>query len=147
MVLAATVLAGCGDSEDESATTTTSTEEPAGQSTEISITARDYAFDVPATFEGGLVGVSFSYDNAGKEPHFASFAKIAPGKTIDDVSTALMSPPSAAPPGPPPFEDVLAFSTADPGATGRMTGNLPAGSYALYCSIPSPDGAPHSAKA
>jgi hypothetical protein len=34
--------------------------------------------------------------------------------------------------------------TADPGVGGNMTVNLPAGSYAVYCLIPSPDGVPHA---
>ncbi len=141
------MLVACGGNADEEETATTApSEEPATAApTEVSVTARDYTFDVPATFKGGLA--NFSYTNAGNEPHFASFAMIAPGKTLDDVKAALTAPPSATPPaGPPPFEDVIAFPAGDPGATGKMTGSIPAGSYVLFCTIPSPDGTPHAAK-
>ena len=143
---AAGVLAGCGGDagDEEAATTSTAAEEPAAP-TEVSIVARDYAVDVPATFKGGLA--TFSYTNAGKEPHFVAFAKIAPGKTLDDVKAVITAPPSGTPPtGPPPFEEVFGVATGDPGVTGKMTGNVPAGTYALYCAIPSPDGVPHAAK-
>ena len=146
LVAAATLTACGGGDEEEPATTAAPTEEPAPASpTEVAVTAKDFAFDVPATFRGGLA--KLSYLNAGKEPHFAGFARIAPGKTLDDVKAALTAPPSPTPPaGPPPFEDVLGFPTADPGGTGNMTVNVPAGSYALYCLIPSPDGTSHLAK-
>jgi hypothetical protein len=149
VVLAASTLTACGgdDGEEKAAPTTTAEKQPAGEATpaQVSITAREYAFDLPATFKGGLV--EFSYNNAGKESHFAAFAKIAPGKTFDDVKAALTAPPSDTPPaGPPPFEDLIAFPVGDPGVTGKMSGNVPAGSYAVYCVIPAPDGAPHAAK-
>ena len=146
-----TVLAACGGGSDKTESTTeASTEQTtatteAVQATAVSLTAKDYSFDLPATFKGGLT--RFSYDNAGKEPHFAAFAKIADGKTLADVKAALTAPPSATPPaGPPPFEDVAAFATGNPGVKGAMTVNMPAGKYALYCLIASPDGTPHIAK-
>lgn len=148
-LLAVGTLGACGDddeNEDAATATTAATEEPSQATpTKVSVTAKDYSFDVPATLKGGLIEIS--YVNSGKEPHFASFARIARGKTIDDVKAALTAPPSAAPPsGRPPFEEVIALPTADPGGTGNMTGNLPAGKYALYCVIPSPDGVSHAAK-
>ncbi len=136
-VFAAATLAGCGGGGDDV--------ETQAAPTEMTITGRDYAFDIPASFKGGLI--KFSYVNSGKEPHFAAFARPAPGKTFDDVKAALTAPQSAGPPpGPPPFEDVAGFATADPGVSGSGTFNLPAGEYALYCVIPSPDGTPHAAK-
>lgn len=111
----------------------------------VDVVARDYAFDLPATIKGGLV--EFSFTNNGQEPHFAGFAKVATGKTFEDVKAALTAPPSTTPPaGPPPFEDTLGFPAADPGATGSMTVNLEAGTYAVFCQIPSPDGVPHTVK-
>ncbi|MFN2555405.1 MAG: hypothetical protein ABR592_00795 [Nitriliruptorales bacterium] len=113
--------------------------------TKIDITGKDYAFDVPATMQGGLVEISFF--NAGREPHFAGFAKVAPGKTFDDARAALTAPPGAVPPaGPPPLEDFGGASTIEPGARSKLAFNLPAGTYALYCQIPSPDGIPHGNK-
>lgn len=149
LFLLAAVLGACGDGGGREAVTTTAPaeEQPTAQPPvpEASIVARDYSFEVPTPLPGGLVRLS--YYNAGKEPHFAAFAKIAPGKTVADVRNAVTTPPGATPPpGPPPFDEVAAFPAADPGVSGRMTLNLPAGSYAFYCAIPSPDGTPHAAK-
>lgn len=144
LLLAGALLGACGRNQGNNQAAAPGAEQSATP-TQVSITAKDFAFDVPATFKGGLV--NFSFTNSGKEPHFASFARIADGKTAADVKASLTAPESAPPPaGPPPFEDVIAFPTADPGVTGKMTGNLPAGKYVLYCAISSPDGAPHAAK-
>jgi uncharacterized cupredoxin-like copper-binding protein len=111
----------------------------------VPIVAKDYAFELPATIKGGLVELSFT--NTGQEPHFAGFAKVATGKTFEDVKAALTAPPSTTPPaGPPPFEDTVGFPAADPGASGSLTVNLEAGTYAVFCLIPSPDGIPHAVK-
>jgi plastocyanin len=153
-LVASLVLFGasaCGE-DDEPATDSvgTETERPddqveATEPMELSITAKDYSFDVPATIKAGLLDVTFT--NAGKEPHFAGFAKAAPGKTFADVKAALTAPPSASPPsGPPPFIEHAGAPTADPGTGGKMMFSLEAGSYALFCLIPSPDGAPHAVK-
>lgn len=72
---------------------------------------------------------------------------MAPGRTFDDVRAALTAPPSPTPPpGPPPFEEFAGLPTTDPGSTGTMSLNLPAGGYVLFCTIPSPDGTPHATK-
>ncbi len=156
-VLAAGVLTACGQEEEREraapatteavATATATKEEPAGEvtATTIDITGKEYAFDVPATVKGGLAEISFT--NVGREPHFAALAKVLPGKTFDEAKAALTAPPpDAPPPGPPPFEDLGAVPTLDPGGKGNATFNLPAGTYALFCQIPAPDGVSHAAK-
>ncbi len=155
--LAAGVLGGCGEREEKKraapattepvVTETATREEPTAEvlATKIDITGKEYAFDVPATVKGGLVEMSFT--NIGREPHFAALAKVAAGKTFDEAKAALTAPPSGAPPsGPPPFEDLGAVPIIDPGGKGNATFNLPAGTYALFCQIPAPDGTPHSSK-
>lgn len=124
---------------------TGATPEPDGANS-LAITATDYAFDAPSSMEGGLVEVAFS--NAGEEPHFVGFAKAVPGKSFADVRATLAGPPpgSAPPAGPPPFEPFGGVPAADPGVTGNLVLNLSPGTYALFCSIPSPDGTPHVAK-
>ncbi len=155
-VLAAAVLAACGGGEekDRAAPATTEAvvtekvtrEEPTADvsPTKIDILGKEYAFDVPPRIRGGLVEISFF--NAGREPHFASFAKVAPGETYEDVRVALTTQPSGAPPGPPPFDEVGGAATIDAGVRSKASFNLPAGTYALYCTIPAPDGSPHAAK-
>lgn len=141
------VLAGCGDDEPSASapeeSSTSLTTDP--QAKTVAITAMDYAFEAPDSIEGGLIEISFT--NGGKEPHFAGLAKVAEGKTFDDAKVVLTAAPSDTPPsGPPPFEEYAGASTMDPGAKGSATFNLPAGSYALFCTLPAPDGVPHAAK-
>jgi uncharacterized cupredoxin-like copper-binding protein len=135
LLLMAACFASCGDSDDAGTS--------AG-ATKLTITADDYGFAAPESIRGGTVEINFT--NNGKEPHFAGLAKVAPGKTVDDVRAALVAPPSAAPTGPPPFEDYAGMPTTDPGRSAQLTLNLPAGTYALFCVLPSPDGLTHAHK-
>jgi uncharacterized cupredoxin-like copper-binding protein len=141
-------LGACGgDDKPEAAPADESTTAPTTEPTAkpVDITGKDYAFEVPANIEGGLIEISFT--NAGKEPHFAGLAKVAEGKTFDDAKAVLTAAPSDAPPsGPPPFEEFAGAATVDPGAKGNATFNLPAGTYALFCALPSPDGVAHTSK-
>jgi hypothetical protein len=92
--------------------------------TKVTITATDYGFEAPATITGGTVEISFN--NRGRELHFAGLAKVAPGRTFDDVKAALTAPPSPTPPPrPPPFDEYAGLPTTDPGATGTMTPQPP----------------------
>jgi hypothetical protein len=148
LVVAMTVFVagGCGD-DDDSASAEGGTEDVRAEPDPppaLDFAAKDYGFDLPATFEGGLLTMNMA--NKGKEPHFAAFAKPAEGKTTADIRAALSAPPGSAPAGPPPFEDVAGVGTIDPGLTSNLTVNLPTGSYVVYCAVPAPDGAPHFAK-
>ncbi|HEY3239372.1 MAG TPA: hypothetical protein VGL92_07410, partial [Acidimicrobiia bacterium] len=143
------LLGGCGDDKPEATPTTEEpttapTTEPTAKA--IAVTAKDYAFEIPSdTIEGGLVEISFT--NSGGEPHFAGLAKVAEGKTFDDAKAVLTAPPSGTPPaGPPPFEEFAGAATVDPGGTGNASFNLPAGTYALFCTLPAADGVPHASK-
>lgn len=153
VLLAAMVMAACGgDDDDEAADTDSPTTTAAAAPTKIALTAKEYAFDVPSTIKGGTVEIAYS--NAGKEPHFAAFAKAAPGKTFADVKAALLAPPpgtpgaptTAAPAGPAPFEEYAGMAVAGPGVAGSATVPLAAGTYALFCALPAPDGKPHHVK-
>lgn len=139
LLIAAT---GCGDDDgDDDA----ATGDEAATPTAVNVVAKDFTFDLPATIEGGTI--EMNYSNEGAEPHFAAFAKPADGKTFADVKAALTAAPGSAPPsGPPPFTEWAGAATAEPGQVGKMTFDLPAGTYALFCAIPSPDGVSHAAK-
>ena len=143
--------AGCGDDGDEAAkggtaneSVTTTTAAPAPSA--IKVTARDYAFDVPATVSAGLV--SMTLENVGKEPHFAALAQPKEGVPIADVQAAVTALASGKPPagGPPPFVEYIAMGTVDPGGQSHVSGNLPTGKYIMFCLLPSPDGVTHGAK-
>ena len=157
VLLTALLLPGCGNGGDGgddtggAGTPTTPTTQVEDEPTleaptnEVAITARDYSFDIPAAFDGGLTQMTFR--NEGTEPHLAVFAAIAPGKTFEEVTAAITAPPSPEPPtGPPPFTELAGFPTAAPGVGGKIAVNLPAGDYAVFCPIPSPDGTSHAAK-
>jgi len=144
VLFAASLLAGCDRTDEpEAVGGEKSGEEPTP--TTVAVVAKDFSFDAPASIAGGLV--EFSFTNQGNEPHFAGFARVAPGKSFGDVEAAMTAPPPAeGPAGPPPFEDFAGIPTADPGTGGRITLNVPAGTYAFFCLIPSPDGVSHAAK-
>ncbi|MDP8927934.1 MAG: hypothetical protein M3O70_04960 [Actinomycetota bacterium] len=156
LFLAAGALTACGGRGEkqeaapiatETVTTEQDAEEPAAKvaPVKVNVTGKDYDFDVPAIIRGGLVELTFN--NAGREPHFARLGKIAQGKTFADVKAALTAPPSGGPPpGPPPFEEFGGFATTGPGGRTRIAFNLPAGDYVMYCMMPAPDGVPHAAK-
>jgi hypothetical protein len=131
-----TLSAGCRVDDGAAAAASTS------KAAAVEITAHDYGFGLPSTLPGGLVDMALV--NQGQEPHFAAFARPAEGKTLADVRAALTTPPGAAPAGPPPFLEYAALGTVSGGGTSRMTVNLPAGPYVLFCAIPAPDGTPHN---
>lgn len=148
-------LAACGDDDDDGAAAAAeddSSQEIADVEPEeaeppqlIEFKATDYAFDAPTSFSGGLVEMTL--DNLGKEGHFAAFAKPTEGTTADQVEAAIMALASGQhAEGPPPFVEYMALGTIDPGGQSRMTANVPAGDYVIFCMVPAPDGAPHAAK-
>jgi uncharacterized cupredoxin-like copper-binding protein len=107
---------------------------------EVVIVATDYAFEVPETFEGGVVRLTL--DNQGVMDHHAMFMRVNDDATVEDVQAALMEPS---------FEPVFAVSAsaggpmAAPGMKASVIADLAAGSYVLICAIPGPDGMPHYA--
>jgi len=139
-VLLLFVATACGDDDSGGGAG-----DDAAAPTVVNLTAKDYTFELPATIEGGTI--ELNYKNDGAEPHFAAFAKAAAGKTFADVKAALTAPPGGeAPAGPPPFTEEAGAATVDPGGSAAMTFDLEAGTYALFCALPSPDGVPHAAK-
>ena len=139
LVLSAALLASCGGTDGSSEAASRSA------ATKLVITATDYGFEAPDTIAGGTVEITFT--NNAKEPHFAGLAAVGPGKTFADVQAALTAPASSsARSGPPPFEEFAGIATADPGRRSKATINLPAGTYAVFCLVPSPDGVSHPHK-
>ena len=130
-------LAGCGsDSDSSDAPTTTA---PAATRPEVTITAHDYSFDLPAQIPAGYVDVTI--DNQGKEDHQAQLVKLGSlsfdeFKSSDDITKV-------------PADTVFVGgpNEAVPGKSTTATLKLDPGKYAVVCFIPSPkDGKPHEAK-
>ena len=142
-LLAMAPLAACSDGADKPL--------PAADSArpdvpELEITGLDYAFEVKGSPTAGLMKISFT--NEGKEEHMTGLGRLRDGQTIADVERALQSGDESA------FGAVFHEEEGDldapqvlsPGYAASTYTSLNAGTYALVCFIPSPDGAPHFAK-
>lgn len=109
---------------------------------EVTITAKEYAFDLPASFAGGVVTLKLS--NTGTEPHMAMLFRLNDGVTLDQFNAALKEPnPSG----------VFALgnlasgvNTTLPGATQATTLDLKAGDYAVLDFGSGEDRVPYMAK-
>jgi len=106
----------------------------------VSVTATNYAFDLPAQLPAGASTVRLV--NRGTELHHAQIIKLGEGKTGKDLVTALTTP------GPPPawMKFVGGPNAAAPGQEASAAASLAPGKYAMVCLIPSPDGTMHAAK-
>ena len=94
---------------------------------EVTITAKEYAFEVPASIGGGVVTLKLS--NAGKEAHMAQLIRLNDGVTFDQLQAALQG-------GDPGAALALVsvaggIYTTPPGVTQAATLDLKAGDYAL----------------
>jgi hypothetical protein len=94
---------------------------------EVTITAKEYAFELPQSIGGGVVTLKLS--NTGQEAHMAQLIRLNDGVTFEQLQSALQSGDPAA---------ALALVsvaggiyTTPPGATQAATLDLKAGDYAL----------------
>jgi hypothetical protein len=110
----------------------------------VTITATDYAFNVPDTIPAGLTTMRLV--NQGKELHQASLVRLKDGKTIADFRSGLEAAMQSHAPPPPWISFVGGPNALTPGDTGSATQRLEPGSYVVVCWIPSPDGTPHIMK-
>ncbi|BDP43973.1 hypothetical protein DAETH_39420 (plasmid) [Deinococcus aetherius] len=102
----------------------------------------DFGFELPkgvTITEGPQV---WAVENAGPEGHEMLVFKLAPGKTMEDVSAYL-----AKPEGPMPVIPAGGAQAVTKGRTSYVRLDLTPGDYLLLCGIPSPahQGAPHAA--
>lgn len=145
--VAALVLTGCAGSEDDEPAGTAepapAAEPAAAEPATVTVTASDYAFDLPAEITAGLV--TFTMPNEGAEIHHAQLVRLNEGGSLDAALAALSE------------EDLeTAFEHGSvaggvgivaPGASAASTVDLAPGEYAFICGIPSEDdGVPHFAK-
>lgn len=147
VMIAATLLGGCGGEDEGSTAGTTQATAPAGAAEEltpptVSVKTVDYGFEVPQQFRGGLVTLELD-NSAGKEAHEASLVRLEQGKTLADLQQALRQGS-----GPPPSWVVNAGGPGPvmPGRKASYTANLQPGTYAFLCFAHSSDGQSHVAK-
>jgi uncharacterized cupredoxin-like copper-binding protein len=105
----------------------------AGSYPVVAIEAKDYAFDVPASFAGGWTQIDFT--NHGGTTHHALFMKLNDGVTQDAFKEAAM--------GTADFGALFGLSVCvgggasiDPGVTATAILNLDPGQYTVICVIP-----------
>lgn len=132
------MLAACGTSgqESSSATPTSNASIPT-----ITMTAKDFSFDMPETLPAGLVNITMT--NTGADPHQANLAQLNQGVTQDQVLTALKKEPEA-------ITRLLTFvggpNTVGPGQSQEVILPLSAGQYVALCFASGTDNVPHEAK-
>jgi hypothetical protein len=137
-LLAMSAVAACGDDGGAGS-------KSAGPT--LTITAKEFSFDLVGTAQAGLTTVKFV--NAGKEPHIVAAFKLKAGKTVNDAVPLFESEqPDAAKvaevfdEGPSTFHGLPGLVFAGNSET-TITKELQQGSYALVCFLPSPDGKSH----
>lgn len=113
---------------------------PAAAPALVTVTASDFAFAAPATIPAGLTTVRLV--SQGKEMHHVQLVRLDEGHTVEE----LMQAAGAHGPLPSWARFVGGPNAPMPGGTSEATVDLPAGTYALVCFIPSADGVPHLMK-
>jgi hypothetical protein len=112
---------------------------PAGSNV-VTVTAYEYAFDMPTSIPAGLT--TFRLIDKGKEPHHLFVMKLEQGKKASDFFAAF----KAMKPGTPPPAWVRPVGGPNAPVAGGETNAtlvLDPGEYVAFCVIPTPQGAPH----
>lgn len=109
----------------------------------VTVTARDYRFDAPASIPAGTV--TFKLKNTGKEIHHLWIVQLADGRTPAEF-TAIMKNWGSELKMPKWATDVGGPNSADPSQVADGTMTLDPGTYMLVCWIPSSDGMLHVMK-
>lgn len=128
-----------GEPAPESAAAVASSAEPP----EVTIVAKDFAFEAPDTIAGGMVTLKLV--NHGTTYHHVQLERLLDGKTFADLAEGLkqMKPGMAPPPW---IEDVVGPNSPEPGGESRLIRDLAPGSYAILCFVDTPDHVPHAMK-
>jgi plastocyanin len=118
-------IQGCSsDSKNPVALSVTASEPSAGK----------YAFDVPATLDGGVMKIELK--NTGKEAHELQFAHVKDGTTAEQfVKDVLDTGNGPAPPIPDYLLGAGGLGAIAPGATATVTQKFDAGTYVFFCTL------------
>jgi hypothetical protein len=104
----------------------------------VTITAKDYSFQMPSSLPNGLVRVAFK--NNGKQPHQANIARLNRGITKAKLEQQLQQHMDAA-------LSMVTFvggpNVVDPGGSQDVVLNLSQGEYVAICFVSDPTGMPH----
>ncbi len=139
------LLAACagGEKTSDAAPDTTAAASAATSPPEITIVAKDFAFEAPDTIAGGLV--SLKLVNNGTTYHHVQLVRLLDGKTFTDLTEGFKTMKPGEPP-PPWIEDVAGPNAPEPGGESRLIRELTPGNYAMICFVDTPDHIPHLMK-
>ncbi|MCB0993903.1 MAG: hypothetical protein KDB21_02345 [Acidimicrobiales bacterium] len=146
------LAAGCGDDDDAGSASsenvaadgsTSSGDETSGARAELIVEAGDYVFELPdSVVEAGEVRLVVQ--NNGSEDHHLNIGRVASGADAATVAEAIGSGDLSVLAE---LELVGGPNGVASGESGAVTTELAAGSYVVFCEIPSVvDGVPHSQK-
>jgi uncharacterized cupredoxin-like copper-binding protein len=122
VAVASLAIAGCGGDDGSEG---------------VTVTATEYAYDMPDTIDGGVVKMDFV--NEGAVPHEFALTKLGEGKTLADLDAVLKAgkePPNWA-------LDVAGVPALTSNAEISITRDLEPGTYAFLCFIPTKSGKTH----
>lgn len=134
LLATAAACAGSGDMPPDSSAT--SNVPPS----EVTITARDFAFTMPDSVPSGWTKITLV--NEGPQLHHAQLVRFDDGKTLADFEAALKAG------GPPPtwVHDAGGPNPPPDGGSASTMQNLEPGQYAVVCFVDLPDRVPHIMK-
>jgi hypothetical protein len=135
-------LAACGGTESKTDSAAPAPDEP--KTNTVALRGGEYSYLVPETVPGGWTTLAF--ENTGEEPHEFALAKLADGKTIEDVEAYLADPAAQQQPPPAWVEIRAGIPTLDPGEEASLGQELEPGRYVLLCFLSDPGGVPHIAR-
>lgn len=108
----------------------------------VSVTATDFALQLPASFPAGLT--TFRLMNHGKQMHHLSVMRLDSGKTVSDGFAALVKAGHGA--RPEWMHPVGGPNASAPGGESNATLVMEPGNYIAFCEIPGPAPIPHYMK-
>ncbi|HEV7536505.1 MAG TPA: hypothetical protein VGP90_12770, partial [Acidimicrobiia bacterium] len=133
------LIAGCsgGKGPDRSASATAATTGPAPTPPGITVTAREYGFDVPPEIEGGVVRLTLRNDGKLKHEAVIVAAGDTPPARLKQDLTPIVQGTDHATPGYVRFQGGV--SLVPGGTSAASTLILPAGKYVMVCTLTDSD--------
>jgi uncharacterized cupredoxin-like copper-binding protein len=109
---------------------------------DVTVTLTDYAFTAQGPLTAGKH--TFKIVNKGPQPHEIEVLRLAPGKTMKDVTEFMDKMYAGKADGPPPLDALGGIASDMPGMTQYFTADLTPGNYVLLCFVPdAKDGKAH----
>ena len=108
----------------------------------VTVTARDFAFELPASIPAGVT--TFNFVNKGAFAHHMTIVRLDQGRTAAEALKTVMAVGRA--PRPEWMHPVGGPQSAEPGTGGNATVLLVPGNYLVFCEVPGPEPLPHYMK-